>query len=174
MVRDVGKLEAAFSVHPEYLQDTAWGGEHPNFGDRGLQLSRSFRALKVWMSIQTFGVEAFRNAIDKGIELAEGAEAYVRGSDILEIANPASLGVVCFRARPRDSQVSDDTLEAVNEAIQQRVIDTGTAMMSSTRLRGRYSLRLCILNHHTTWSDVESTLRAIEGFARDAFREISA
>lgn len=164
MVRDVRRLEEAFSVRPEYLQDTEWGTEHPNFADRGLQLSRSFRALKVWMSIQTFGMGAFRRAVAAGIDLAERAEAFVRASDVLEIANPASLGIVCFRVNPRGSDLDDTALEQVNEAIQARVIETGTAMMSSTRLRGRYSLRLCILNHNTTWDDVRETLEAIERF----------
>ena len=168
MVKDVRALEAAFSVRPEYLQDTEWGREHPNFGDRGLQLSRSFRALKVWMSIQTFGMAAFRRAVANGIELAERAEAYVRASDVLQIANPASLGVVCFRVNPRGSSLDDARLEKLNDAVQTRVIETGTAMMSSTRLRGLYSLRLCILNHNTTWNDVRATLEAIERFGREA------
>ncbi|MDH3271278.1 MAG: aminotransferase class V-fold PLP-dependent enzyme [Gemmatimonadota bacterium] len=167
MVKDVRRLEAAFSVRPEYLQDTEWGRDHPNFGDRGLQLSRSFRALKIWMSIQTFGLAAFRSAIARGIELAERAEAYVRASDILEIANPASLGVVCFRVCPRQTLLDDERIEEVSERVQARVIETGTAMMSSTRLRGLYSLRLCILNYNTTWGDVERTLAAIERFALD-------
>jgi len=167
MVRDVRRLEAAFSVRPEYLQDADWGREHPNFGDRGLQLSRSFRALKVWASIQTFGLGAFRRSVAKGIELAGRAEAYVRASDTLQIANPASLGVVCFRFHPRDSSLSDGLLEEVNKAIQDRVIEAGVAMISSTRLRGLFSLRLCILNHATTWSDVEETLVSIERYGRD-------
>jgi aromatic-L-amino-acid decarboxylase len=164
MVKDVARLEDAFSVRPEYLQDTEWGRDHPNFGDRGLQLSRCFRALKVWMSVQTFGVQAFRDAVAAGIELAERAEAYVRESSVLQVANPASLGVVCFRVNPRGSEMAPERLEAVNESVQQRVIDTGTAMMSSTRLRGLYSLRLCILNHNTRWSDVRETLEAVERF----------
>ena len=164
MVRDVRKLEQAFAVHPEYLQDTEWGAEHPNFGDRGLQLSRSFRALKVWMSIQVFGMEAFRRSVSKGIELAQKAEEYVRASETLEIANPASLGVVCFRINPRGSGLADDVLERLNEAVQARIIADHVAMMSSTRLRGRYSLRLCILNHTTTWGDVLYTLQSIEEF----------
>jgi glutamate/tyrosine decarboxylase-like PLP-dependent enzyme len=168
MVKDVRRLEEAFSVRPEYLQDTEWGRDHPNFGDRGLQLSRSFRALKVWMSIQTFGMAAFRRAVGNGIELAARAEAYVRDSDVLQIANPASLGVVCFRVNPRGSDLDDARLEEINDAVQSRVIDTGTAMMSSTRLRGLYSLRLCILNHNTTWEDVRETLEAIERFGLDA------
>ena len=170
MVKDVTRLEAAFEVQPEYLQDTQWGPEHPNFSDRGLQLTRQFRALKVWMSIQTFGLAAFRRAVEKGITLAERAEEYVRDSDFLEIANPASLGVVCFRYNPRDSGYSAERLEALNEQVQARVIETGTAMMSSTRLRGRYSLRFCILNHRTTWQDVVGTLQAIERFGRELDR----
>ena len=169
MVKDVRRLEAAFSVRPEYLQDTDWGLEHPNFGDRGLQLSRSFRALKVWMSIQTFGMKAFRAAVTRGIELASEAEAWIRASDDLELANPASLSVVCFRFNPRDPDLSVEQLEALNDRIQARVIDTGIAMMSSTRLRGVYWLRLCILNHTTTWEDVRTTLEAIERFGQDDF-----
>ncbi len=168
MVKDVRRLEEAFTVHPEYLQDTDWGRDHPNFGDRGLQLSRSFRALKVWMSIQTFGMRAFRRSIARGMELTELAEEYVRASEVLQIANPASLGVVCFRVNPLDMEVDDERLERLNEAVQARVIETGTAMMSSTRLRGLYSLRMCILNHTTTWDDVRGTLEAIERFGREA------
>jgi glutamate/tyrosine decarboxylase-like PLP-dependent enzyme len=170
MVKDVARLEAAFGVQPDYLQDTRWGSDHPNFSDRGLQLSRSFRALKVWMSVQTFGLGAFRRAVSGGIELAERAEEYAKSSKQLEVANPASLGVVCFRFNPEDTDLSDEELERINRAIQDQVISTGTAFMSSTRLRGRYSLRLCILNHNTRWSDVLDTLQAIERFGRDALR----
>ncbi|MGE0160198.1 MAG: aspartate aminotransferase family protein [Gemmatimonadales bacterium] len=171
MVKDVRSLEAAFAVSPEYLQDAQLGGEQPNFSDRGLQLSRSFRALKVWMSIQTFGLAAFRRAVADGIDLAERAEAYVRESDVLEIATPASLGILCFRVAPRGSGRSAEELERINRRVQARVIDSGTAMMSSTRLRGVYSLRLCILNHRTTWTDVVETLRAIERFGLEAIAE---
>ena len=168
MVKDIQKLEKAFSVQPEYLQDTQWGRDHPNFGDRGLQLSRSFRALKVWMSVQTFGMAAFRRSIAQGIDLAERAEAYIRESDVLHIANPASLGVVCFRVNSRAAGLNNEELEEINKAVQARVIEEGVAMMSSTRLRGLYSLRLCILNHTTTWEDVRFTLAAIEDFGREA------
>jgi glutamate/tyrosine decarboxylase-like PLP-dependent enzyme len=167
MVKDIRRLEAAFSVQPEYLQDTQWGRDHPNFSDRGLQLTRSFRALKVWMSIQTFGVAAFRRSIAKGMELAERAEEYVLASELLEIANPASLGIVCFRFNPRGSGYSVEYLEELNEKVQARVIESATAMTSSTRLRGAYSLRLCILNHHSTWEDVHGTLQAVERFGQE-------
>jgi glutamate/tyrosine decarboxylase-like PLP-dependent enzyme len=165
MVRDVRRLESAFSVHPEYLQDTDWGREHVNFADRGLQLTRSFRALKVWMSIQTFGMAAFRRAVEKGIDFADRAAEFIDASETLEMLSPASLGVVCFRANPPGTGLDDAALETLNERVQTRIIHSKVAMMSSTRLRGTYSLRLCILNHHTTWEDVEMTLRAIERYA---------
>ena len=123
------------------------------------------------MSIQTFGMAAFRRAVLRGIELAAQAEAYVRESSVLQIANPASLGVVCFRVNPRGSDLGDDRLEKVNEAVQARVIESQVAMMSSTRLRGLYSLRLCILNHTTTWRDVRETLHSIEEFGLEALSE---
>jgi aromatic-L-amino-acid decarboxylase len=167
LVRDVRGLESAFSVQPEYLQDAQLGREQPNFSDRGLQLTRSFRALKIWMSIQTFGLGAFRRAIDKGIALAERVEEYARESELLQVANPASLGVVCFRFNPRGSGLAEERLERINREIQARVIETGTAMMSSTRLRGTYSLRFCILNHRTEWADALSTLRAIERLGQE-------
>lgn len=166
MVKDVRRLEAAFSVRPEYLQDTELGLEHVNFADRGLQLTRSFRALKVWMSIQTFGMAAFRRAVGRGIDLAEHAEARIRASEHLELLSPATLGVVCFRYQPGDGREAA-ALEALNESVQTGVIDTGRAMMSSTRLRGVYALRLCILNHHTTADDVDEVLEIIETLGRE-------
>jgi len=102
--------------------------------------------------------------VSNGVELARRAEEYVRASDVLQIANPASLGVVCFRINPKEMEIDDATLERVNETVQARIIEEAVAMMSSTRLRGLYSLRLCILNHATTWDDVRSTLAAVERF----------
>jgi glutamate/tyrosine decarboxylase-like PLP-dependent enzyme len=78
---------------------------------------------------------------------------------------------VCFRINPSGSDFSDDRLEQVNQAVQARVIESQVAMMSSTRLHGLYSLRLCILNHTTTWDDVRDTLDAIAKFGLEALSE---
>jgi aromatic-L-amino-acid/L-tryptophan decarboxylase len=162
MVRDPGKLERAFSVNPEYLQDTKLGHEQVNFGDRGLQLSRSFRALKVWMTLQTFGLKSVRAGVQHGIDLANSAQDYVRGSESLEMLSPASLSVVCYRFRPRGSTMTEPELESMNTAIQDRIVRSGFAMLSSTRLKECYSLRLCILNYESTWDDVLELLQRVE------------
>ena len=168
LVKDASTLENAFAVRPDILQDTVWGANHPNFVDRGLQLSRSARALKIWMSIQTFGMAAFRRAVSKGMELASRAEEYIRASPILEILNPASLGNVCFRVNPMNTDLNEEALEEINRSVLARVFWEDRALMSSTLLHKMFSLRLCIINHTTTWDDVRETLEAAERFGMEA------
>ena len=160
MVRDVTRLEAAFRMFPEYLQDAEWGPEHVNFSDRGLQLTRVFRALRVWLSVQRYGLEAHRSEITRGIRLAAHAESRIRAEAELELLSPQSLGIVCFRyvGRPRDPERH---LDALNREIRDRIVNSGFAMMSSTRLHDRFSLRLCILNSRTTAADIDSVVDAI-------------
>ena len=160
MVRDGDLMEAAFHVLPEYLQDTRLGRRQVNFADRGLQLTRAFRALRVWMSIETFGTNAHAHAIETAIQLAARAGDRVESSARLELLSPPSLGIVCFRFRPGPGWEGD--LGPLNARIQERINREGAAMMSSTRLAGEYALRLCILNYRSSWEDVESTLERIE------------
>ena len=168
LVKDPKTLETAFGVRHDVLQDTIWGANHPNFTDRGLQLSRSFRALKVWMSIQTFGMAAFRDAIANGIQLAARAEGYVHASSRLEIVSPASLGVVCFRVRPEGGGMDEEQLKEINGKVLARIFWDGRAFISSASPHGRFSLRLCIINHNTTWNDALETLQAAERFGAEA------
>ncbi len=168
LVKDAATLEKAFEVHHDVLQDTIWGANHPNFSDRGLQLSRSARALKIWMSVQTFGMAAFRRAVSQGMELAVRADDYVRESSTLETLNPASLGIVCFRVNPAGRNLDEETLEKVNRNVLARVFWEDRALISSTTLAGKFSLRLCIINHNTTWDDVRETLEVIERFGAEA------
>ena len=101
MVRDGAHLERAFELHPEYLQERTGDHATVNFADRGLQLTRASRAIKVWLAIQTFGVDAFRAAIDRAIDLTLAAQARIESDERLELITPASLGVLTFRRRGR-------------------------------------------------------------------------
>jgi aromatic-L-amino-acid decarboxylase len=167
IVRDPALLEQAFRAIPEYLQDAALGEEQVNFADRGVQLTRAFRALKVWLSVQSFGVRAFRHAIDRQLSHARRAAALIEATPDLELLAPPSLGIVCFRFRPETSQPDPGAIGRLNEAIQQRIVHSGYAMMSSTRLRSAYALRLCLLNRGTHWSDVEGTLSRVVQSGRE-------
>jgi aromatic-L-amino-acid/L-tryptophan decarboxylase len=109
LVRDPALLGATFSMRPAYLQDTTDRPGETNMADRGLQQTRSVRALKVWLSVMTFGIEAFTAAIDNSMDLAEHVARRVVGSRHLELMSPAQLSIVCFRRRGVD-EVSTESL----------------------------------------------------------------
>ncbi len=167
MVKNVRHLEDAFAIGHDVLQDTVWGADHPNFTDRGLQLSRAARALKIWMSVQTFGMAEFRSAVQKGLDLGRRAEAYVEASPILELMTPASLGIVCFRVNPGDGR-DEHSLEEINRNMLARVFWDDLAFFSSTSLKGVFTLRMCIVNHTTTWDDVRMTLDLVVRLGQEA------
>jgi aromatic-L-amino-acid decarboxylase len=151
MVREPGALERAFSLDGPYLRDTA-GGE-VDFRNRGLQLTRGGRALKLYLSLRVFGLDAFRAAIDRGIDLAEHAERTLRARPGWEIASAAQLGVVTFR---RDG---DDELQT---GIAAAMVRDGYAAPSTTVVNGRVALRLCTINPRTTPDEIEETIRLME------------
>ena len=117
-----------------------------------LQMSRSARALKIWMSVQTFGMAAFRTAIANGLDLAARAEEYIDASPLLECLSPASLSVVCFRINPADPAVDEDSLDEINREVLARLFWEDPAFVSSAVVSGKFSLRLCIVNHNTGWA----------------------
>ena len=157
-------LEQPFGFKHDVLQDTIWGANHPNFSDRGSQLSRPTRAIKVWVSVKTFGMRLFREAISKGIELARAAEQYVVKSEILELLCPVTLSIVCFRVNAANMKLDEEALNDINYSVLYNMFWDDQAFMSSTTLNGIITLRLCIVNHNTSWNDVHETLRRIEEF----------
>ena len=159
LVRDGDNLERAFHALPDYLQDTAVSGQEVNFGDRGVQLTRSARALKIWLSLQYFGLAAFRAAIDQSLDLTVYAQQRIEQSPAFELLTPAKLGIVCFR---RIWEVPEPELEQRNIGLVKRLGESGIGMISSTRALGRYALRVCILNHRTSRADVDRVLSWLE------------
>ena len=164
LVRDVGTLESAFAVQHDVLQDAVWGAKHANLADYGIQLSRSFRALKIWMSIQTFGIAAFRAAIENGFDLAARAAEYARTSPKLELLS-VSLGIMCFRANP--GGLGEEALDSLNRSVLAKIFWGEEAFLSSTMFNRKFVLRLCIVNHNTTWDDVRQTLESVERIAAE-------
>lgn len=163
MVRDATALTDVFRIYPEYLQDVEPGEEEVNFADRGEQLTRYARALKIWMSVNYYGTEAIAAAIDDAMDLALLVESSVVASETLELLSPARFGIVCFRANPRDSAID---LDALNQRVNARVVQEGRFLISSTRIRGSFSLRVCILGYRTTADDIRELMSAIEDAAR--------
>jgi glutamate/tyrosine decarboxylase-like PLP-dependent enzyme len=161
LVRDGARLERTFAIHPDYLDsDATQGVGEVNFADRGLQLSRGFRALKIWVTVHTFGLAAFRAAIQRNLDLAEFAEALIRSHAELTLMAPATLGIVCFR---REWPGCDEAeTERRGTALAEDLERSGAALVSTTRLAGRHAIRLCVLN---PTSSEEHVRRVIEHFA---------
>ena len=159
LVRRPGALRRTFAMSPEYLRDVLGSSDESDevaFRDRGPQLTRGSRALKLWLSLQVFGLDAFRAAIDRGIDLAEHAERLVHDAPGFEVVTPAQLGILTFRWQGTDAD---------NALLTQRVVDDGYAAPSSTVLRGRTVLRLCTINPRTTDSELERTMARIAELA---------
>jgi aromatic-L-amino-acid decarboxylase len=152
LVKDRRRLLDTYRVLPEYLQDVKGSGEQPNFCDYGPQLTRNFKALKVWLSFSVFGRKGLSDAISKGFELARYAERMIDKSEDLHLVTKAQMAIVCFRCG------KDDHMQAV---ITARVVSAGYAMVSTTILNDRTVLRLCTINPRTTESDIKNTLNLI-------------
>jgi aromatic-L-amino-acid decarboxylase len=157
LVRESRALRRAFEILPDYLRDAQASADEVNFADLGLQLTRTSRALKLWVSLHAFGLDAFRTAIDRSLELAEHAVACIEVHSELELCAPPALGVVCFRRR-FEGVDDEDELELRNAGLVAALEQSGLGLVSSTRLRGRYAIRLCILNHTSTRADVDRVL----------------
>ncbi len=157
MTREANHLERAFAMVPEYLRDRASATSEVNFADRGMQLTRASRAIKVWLSLATFGVDAYRSALDRALDLAALAQRRIEGDPRLELVSPASLGIVVFRRR---FEGDASQVDAANAAVVASLAQRGEVLLTSTLLDGRYAIRLCVLNHSSTEADVRAAIAA--------------
>ncbi|MFB3920164.1 MAG: aspartate aminotransferase family protein [Terriglobia bacterium] len=170
IVRRGRLMRETFRILPEYMTDVAREEREVNFCDYGLQLTRGFRALKVWMSVKTFGARRIREVIDQCLDLTEYAARLFAESPRIEIVTPPSLGVFTFRYVPEKLPASgaEEFLNKLNSDLVAHAIASREIMLSSTRLGARQVIRFCVLNHRTRKEDVREALRLIERFGREA------
>jgi glutamate/tyrosine decarboxylase-like PLP-dependent enzyme len=151
LLRDASILKAAYRIMPEYLADVHRDAAEVNPCDYGLQLTRGFRALKLWMSVQYFGLDAFRAAMERGFELAAFAESKIRRMRGWEVVTPAHMGIVTFHHPGANYEKLHDSM-----------LREGFALATSTVLKGRTVLRLCTINPRTSQDDIARTLDHID------------
>jgi glutamate/tyrosine decarboxylase-like PLP-dependent enzyme len=153
LVRDPAVHHATFAASASYLASGTRGvaaGGFP-FAERGMDLTRSFKALKVWMSMKAHGVRAYAALIEQNVADAAYLAALIDADPALELLAPVPLNVVCFRYAPAD--VAPERLDALNAEILVRVQEDGIAVPSGTRLRGRYAIRVANVNHRSRRED---------------------
>jgi glutamate/tyrosine decarboxylase-like PLP-dependent enzyme len=162
LVRDQVAHRATFNVTPAYLAAFERGiaaGGFP-FAERGVQLSRGFRALKVWMSLKTHGVDAFARLIEQNVKQAAYLVELIQAHPRLELLAPAPLNVVCFRyvgAHDADESARNER----NQEILLQIQESGLAVPSTTVLGGRLAIRVAITNHRSRREDFDLLVRAV-------------
>ncbi|MEN1784519.1 MAG: aminotransferase class V-fold PLP-dependent enzyme [Bacteroidota bacterium] len=168
LVRNYKHLSHTFTERPEYLKDIEGNDSEINFYDMGVQLTRRFNALKFYMSVKTFGLKAFREAVGSGIALAEQLEQHLRKSKHWEVVFPATLAVINFRYNPMDQGLSEAAIDQLNQTISDKVMASQQALLATTLLHDQVVLRMCLINPRTTFDDVTTILTLCEGFAEEA------
>ena len=161
LVRDQKTHRATFNVTPAYLASFDRGiaaGGFP-FAERGVQLSRGFRALKVWMSFKTHGTDAFAQLILQNVRQAHYLAGLVTKHPLLELLAPAPLNIVCFRVKLPGKTEAE--LNALNQEILLRLQESGVAVPSHTTLGSRFAIRVAVTNHRSRREDFDLLVRSV-------------
>lgn len=166
LVRNAQHLKTTFQVSAEYLEDTkATGLEEINYYDHGIQLTRSFRALKLYLSFKTYGLKAFKKAVQKGIDMAEYMEQLLRQKKDWQIVTPAQLGILNFIYAPKG--ISLKQVDKHSQVIAKKVMHDGYAMMTTTKIDGLTVLRMCPIHPGLTKKDIRKTVGKLGQFAEE-------
>jgi glutamate/tyrosine decarboxylase-like PLP-dependent enzyme len=163
LVRNAQDLRDTFSIIPDYLRADLGKSERFDFMEYSFQLSRSFKALKVWMTFKAYGAEKLRAAIEENIKTMRYMGTLIERSDDFELLAPVPLSAVCFRYRTRDRQYHHDEeyLSALNKKLLDAVEQDGRIFITGTMIRGKTALRACCVNHRTQPRDVEYALEVL-------------
>jgi glutamate/tyrosine decarboxylase-like PLP-dependent enzyme len=164
LIREPGRFSETFRKFPEYLaQDPESPFPGPAwFAERGVELSRGFKALKVWMGLKVHGRRAYAAQIENDVRLARFLSAEVdRRADFERLAEPV-LSIANFRYRPRGTALPDAVLDGINRRIINRVVGDGSFFLAPTILKGRTALRVSITNFRTSEEDLLALLDEAE------------
>ncbi len=167
LVRDADHARRFFTLVPEYLKVSAGESEsvhHPM--EYTIELSRRFRALKIWMVLKVHGADAVRGLINHHLELAADLGDWVRGTPEFELLAPVMTSMVCFRCLPGSASRQPEAererrLDALNNELLERINRAGGLFISHCRLDGRFALRVCITHLRSKREDVERLKRAL-------------
>jgi glutamate/tyrosine decarboxylase-like PLP-dependent enzyme len=159
LIRDERMHRAGFALRPDYLVAAERGlaGGNPWFTEYGIDLSRGFWALKVWFTLQTFGLDRLGEAIARNCRQAQGLAERVAREPELELLAPVSLNVVCFRYRAAPAE----DLDRINGLIVVELQERGIAAPSTTQIGGRLAIRACLCNHRTEQRDLDALVDGV-------------
>ena len=167
LIRDAAAHRDAFSSPASYLtsHDRGLAGGPEPLSNYGMELSRGFRALKVWMLLKQNGIQKYEHLVRRNITQAQYLGTLIAQTPGLELLAPVSLNIVCYRYNP--SGLDNNVLNALNKELLQRIQEQGIATPSYTVLNGRYAIRVAITNHRSTRKDFEILVEASARLGRE-------
>lgn len=174
LVRDGQAHHDAFAMSADYIAETSRGvmaGGLP-FAERGLELTRNFKALKVWMCLKAYGIDKFAALIEQNIDQASYLAALISASAELELLAPVALNVVNLRFFAPG--LDDLQLDELNQELLLRLQESGIAVPSATALAGKYALRVAIVNHRSRFCDFDTLVEAVVAIGRQLLNEMAA
>src|SRR5215217_923083 len=172
LFHDADAARAPFSTEDaDYIKTHGYSDEEAfAFWDYGVELSRRFRALKVWLTLQYYGTRRIAGAISEDISLAAYLGESVTAAKDFDLLAPVELSICCFRYVPACAGMSEPELDQLNERIMERVQKGGRAYLSNATVNGHFALRACITNFRTTKTDIDETIAAV----REAAKKLDA
>ncbi|HEX3436216.1 MAG TPA: aminotransferase class V-fold PLP-dependent enzyme [Pseudacidobacterium sp.] len=174
LVRDAEVHAATFAAEASYLEKATRGmlADGLPFSDRGIELSRGFKALKVWMSLKAYGTEMHGQLIAQNVKQAEHLASLVQGHNELELLAPRSMNIVCFRYRPHGN-VDQEFLNQINRELVLRLQESGEFVVSGTVLCGDFAIRVANTNHRSLTEDFDALVDAIVFHGRRIASELN-
>ena len=163
----------AFTLTPDYLEHGTRGasGAQVWLTDYGLQLSRSFRALKVWMALKAHGAEQIGRSIQMNIKQTEYLVSLIESSPELECTAPTPLNIVCFRYV--QSGLSQEALDVLNKELLLRLHESGIALVSNATINDQYCLRMANVNHRSIYTDFDMLVEKVIELGRELGKQQS-
>jgi glutamate/tyrosine decarboxylase-like PLP-dependent enzyme len=158
LVREPGRMAEAFARPAPYLvHDPESPVRGPvSFNERGPELSRGFKALKVWMGLKHHGTAGYAAAVEHDVAMARALAEAVRAHGDFELLVPPTLSIVGFRYKPRQRALGEPELDRLNRQIVNRLVGSGAFFLAPTLLKGRTAMRVAIVNFRTTQGDVRA------------------
>jgi glutamate/tyrosine decarboxylase-like PLP-dependent enzyme len=155
LIRDPQLHREAFAYAVNYLtlHERGLSAGPDGFNNFGMELSRGFKALKIWMSLKQNGLETYRTLIRQNLQQAQYLAELIQLQPALELLAPVPLNIVCYRYNP--GKGTDKELNALNKEILMRLHEQGIAAPSYTMLNGQYAIRAAITNHRSRFGDFE-------------------
>lgn len=166
LYRDRGAARRAFSYSGDYVRALNSDPiESFTFFDESIELSRRFRALKLWFSLRYHGLAAFRKSIEDDLQRAQRLGASIEGAANLQLMAPIELSAVCFRYA--GGAHTEEDLNRLNSEILGRILKRGNVYLSNATLQSRFCLRACVVNHRTTNSDIDRIVAEVLAVAKE-------